>query len=456
MADKNVIDDQDFDTQGVDAQDSSYDESYDDDQVYADDDSSEWADESDFSEEDSSKEENQPPQKKKTSPLTVIIILVVAIVGVFGFMLLKGNKSSVTPSQQGGEVALSTDVEAPLDAESPSGSSPVVSMDQGLSTQENVVNANKDASGGGGGQSLESIGVDGLKPAPSLVSGEGESGQGVMENPSLLVPNTNVRSPESAPGADPVAQPSSDQSADVVKAISPTVTPVSDFPTVDSIKKPDIAQSAAVEASTSKDSAVDAGAPSDSSVSMSSGPTPVIPVPTSAVQQTATVDLKAQLEEARSKIELLEKQLSEQSAELEIQKKKNTSNNEASSRVTSAKQVDGSSAERPLPEASPVETPVETKSVVSERNHFESPSVSTPRTIVTKPVQVSQPKPLQKKRSWILKSAGAGKAILSDKETGDLKTVRIGDSVPGLGRIISISMDHSSWVVKGTSGFVTE
>lgn len=455
MADKNVIDDQDFDTQGVDAQDSSYDESYDDDQVYADDDSSEWADESDFSEEDSSKEENQPSQKKKTSPLTVIIILVVAIVGVFGVMLLKGNKSSVTSSEQGGEVALSTDVEAPLDAESPSGSSPVVSIDQGLPTHENAANPDKNTVSGEA-QSPESIGTDGLKPAPSLVSGEGESGQGVMENPSLLVPNTNVRSPESARGDDPVAQPSSDRSADVVKAISPTVTPVSDFPTVDSIKKPDIAQSGAVETSTAKDSGIDPGSPSDSSVSMSSGPTPVLPVPTSAAQQTATVDLKAQLEEARSKIQVLEKQLSEQSAELEIQKKKNISNNEASSRVTSAKQADGSSAERSLPEGSPVETPVETKSVVPERNHFESRSIVSPRTIVKKPVQVSQPKPLQKKRSWILKSAGAGKAILSDKATGDLKTVRIGDSVPGLGRIISISMDHSSWVVKGTSGFVRE
>lgn len=57
--------------------------------------------------------------------------------------------------------------------------------------------------------------------------------------------------------------------------------------------------------------------------------------------------------------------------------------------------------------------------------------------------------------SWVLRSAQPGAAMVAPKAGGDMRTVRVGDTLSGLGRIIAIEQRGSRWVVQGTQGTLT-
>ena len=57
--------------------------------------------------------------------------------------------------------------------------------------------------------------------------------------------------------------------------------------------------------------------------------------------------------------------------------------------------------------------------------------------------------------SWVLRSAQPGAAMVVPKTGGDMRTVRVGDNLSGLGRIIAIEQRGSRWVVQGTQGTLT-
>lgn len=56
---------------------------------------------------------------------------------------------------------------------------------------------------------------------------------------------------------------------------------------------------------------------------------------------------------------------------------------------------------------------------------------------------------------WILRSAQPGTAMVVAKTGGEMRTVRVGDTLAGLGRITSIEQRGSKWVVQGTQGTLT-
>lgn len=56
---------------------------------------------------------------------------------------------------------------------------------------------------------------------------------------------------------------------------------------------------------------------------------------------------------------------------------------------------------------------------------------------------------------WILRSAQPGSAMLVPSGGGEMKTVAVGDTLSGIGRIKSIQMEGGRWVVQGTTGKVT-
>lgn len=63
---------------------------------------------------------------------------------------------------------------------------------------------------------------------------------------------------------------------------------------------------------------------------------------------------------------------------------------------------------------------------------------------------------VEKAPVWILKSAQKSRALLSREGQSDIRTVAVGDKVPGLGTILSIDQGQYGWAVIGTSGRVTE
>lgn len=76
-------------------------------------------------------------------------------------------------------------------------------------------------------------------------------------------------------------------------------------------------------------------------------------------------------------------------------------------------------------------------------------SSSTPK----KTVQKSAPKP---RTQWELRGASPTEAYVAEKGTQNLRTVGIGDTLDGVGRITSIAVEGNQWVVRGTSGRITQ
>lgn len=419
MSAKN-IDDQDFENQPSEVTDSSYDETYEDDVTYTEDDSSEWSDDVELTDEEELQDEEPPaPQKKKTSNLTIAIIVVVAIIGVFGFMILTGNQDGANQSgaeAQQGAVTIDADAE-----------------------QDNISDFKQQADQSAQGDQTANISQPTAEPAPAIPQ------QGLMENPQLAASNTDA-APLPMADTNTLTAPADLGSApaqDVVTAISPTVKPVSDFPTVDSIKKPD-AEPVAV-----------APAPVVTEV------TPILPIPNDTpAKPDQSVQLQAQVDAAQQKIALLEKQVADQASALAAQKTAvakaaAVSAGSSEAEVDALKDKIADLEEKLEAKIETASTKAAVKSVVTERAAVEDNSYSSNEPVVKKAPAIVKPKVVAK-QSWSLKSAGAGKAILSDKATGDLKTVRVGDVVSGLGRIVSISNSQSAWVVKGTSGSVSE
>lgn len=56
---------------------------------------------------------------------------------------------------------------------------------------------------------------------------------------------------------------------------------------------------------------------------------------------------------------------------------------------------------------------------------------------------------------WELRSAQPGRAVIYGSKTGDTRTVEVGDSLSGIGKILSISVQNGRWVVQGTQGQIS-
>jgi hypothetical protein len=59
--------------------------------------------------------------------------------------------------------------------------------------------------------------------------------------------------------------------------------------------------------------------------------------------------------------------------------------------------------------------------------------------------------------SWVLKSATPGKAWIAEPGSAEIRTVAVGESIKGLGKITAISQDSGGhWIVAGTKGQINQ
>jgi hypothetical protein len=57
---------------------------------------------------------------------------------------------------------------------------------------------------------------------------------------------------------------------------------------------------------------------------------------------------------------------------------------------------------------------------------------------------------------WVLKGAQPGRAMVSQPGENEMRTVVVGDTLPGIGRITGISYQDGRWLVQGTQGRITQ
>lgn len=267
-------------------------------------------------------------------------------------------------------------------------------------------------------------------PAPGLPPG----------GPSM----TAVETPDTPPAdtLPPAGKP--DQPADPGVALLPGIKPTSDFPSVDLIKKaaptaveppvtPDkaapVVPEVAPETVAEKPAAVEPPVtpPTPEAVpELPAGlaPTPTLnaePKPAPVDNAAATTEMQEKLSEAESRIADLEKQLEEAKA--------NAANN-------NDRPFERASAAEPVKVARPAR-----------------PQATAPKTSVKRVVANDDtPKPILRS-NWELRSAQPGQAMVSTKTgKGDIRTVFVGDTLSGIGRITAITKTPSGWVVRGTTG----
>jgi hypothetical protein len=242
------------------------------------------------------------------------------------------------------------------------------------------------------------------------------------------------------------------------EGVVPSLQPVSDFPSVEDIKKSDIDQpvegSPAFVQSTQPEMTL-AETPTSglleqpsSIVDMTPDAVATVPEPvsdaSSVVQATAPVpatDSTVQdLQQAQSRISELEGIVA---GGEEIQAQSSQQIADMKARISSLEAELARAQERLVP-VSPIASS-EPKSRVDT-----GVKTQVKKGIVDSPVKLIEvPK-------WVLKSARSGQAVLGRIGNSDLKTISVGERIDGLGTILSIDRGQNGWVVVGTLDRVTE
>ncbi len=65
------------------------------------------------------------------------------------------------------------------------------------------------------------------------------------------------------------------------------------------------------------------------------------------------------------------------------------------------------------------------------------------------------PAPVKAEVPWILRAAQPGEAMVSRGVEGEMSPVRVGDQLPGIGKVLSIGNETGRWVVQGSTGRIS-
>lgn len=357
-----------------------------------------------------SEEETDKP-KKKSSLLTYVIIgVMVLAAGAFGLSKLGGDPQ---PGLEGAE--------APQPDAAEDGSLAA------LRDEANMANANP--------QPAPETPDEPESSAPQGFMNETPEPPPVAEAPPGLqaVPDSAPPS-EALPGAE-LPVPGKEEPAAPVLALP---KPVSDFPSVEQIKKADTADKPAEK--------TDAAEPAPTAEATPPAPltTPETPSESSeAAEPGAEKDLQDKLAASEKKTASLEKELAQAKEELTEQAAKGESTiKDLRAQIASLeKQVDGSSDALPTP------------AVVRPKP---SPAAKQPKSSSVKTSARSAAPVTAAVSGWELRGAQPGQAMLARKGGGDLRTVGVGDTLAGLGKVLSIEQSPQGWVVTGTQGRVSQ
>ncbi|MDD3020257.1 MAG: hypothetical protein PHX61_04655 [Alphaproteobacteria bacterium] len=372
----------------------------------------------------------EPVQKKKSSSSMLLVIFLVVIAGL-GFVAY----------QYGGNLASSEDIDGTMVTE---GSVPLPSS---LTLPDDQ--ATIPVSGDGLGAVVEQSGEDASSSSPAEISMQ----EGIPAQPNSLMtalPGEQVAQPDGMMAGDLAGSPVMGEGA------VPSLQPVSDFPSVEDIKKSDIdqpvedspvlmqptqpemtvAEVPALDLLEQQSPVVDISPDSSATAAGSfSNPTPVVqgtaPVP-------VTDSIGQELQQAQSRI-----------SELELIVADGEKIRDQSSKEILDMKERISSLEAELARAQERTVPVSPSVSLAQKSSGTAQQVKR-QSVRTSPVKaVKSPK-------WILKSARSGQAVLGRIGNSDLKTISVGERVDGLGTVLSIDRGQNGWVVVGTLDRVTE
>ncbi|MCB1557523.1 MAG: hypothetical protein KDJ50_01205 [Alphaproteobacteria bacterium] len=361
-----------------------------------------------------------PPKKKKSSFLTIVIVLVVVLGGGFLLLGLMGGGAQEVPASEEEVVTSGVIDQAPVNVDSNNVEDLPAPQEQVLTGAESGTQA--DATVQNDPQDISPLDLGGdvvsLTPEPDVSSTQElpalpELTEGLMTEPVELVADV--------PSLEPVPDTAEVLSQNAGEVVVPDISPEprsSDFPSVDMIKRPEaVAQ-----------------------VSESDAPAiPDLNIP--EVTDSAQADVQQALQDNASLMNDEMRKAVDQIANLQA------SVEDYQEQEASLKQkIFELEAKLARAQERDVAT---TRSVQVSR----SSRIDEPRANISTVSSVSRP---VKTVSWVLKGAQSGKALISKEGQRDIMSVSVGETVAGLGTILSIEQGAQGWVVQGTKGSVRE
>lgn len=261
--------------------------------------------------------------------------------------------------------------------------------------------------------------------------------QGFMTDPGQLAP------------AQPETPPAPAPAPDAAQNAGP-LTPMPDFPTAHDLQKsgtetPAAPPPADVAATAPPASPVAPEAVPEAPAEAAPTATPTAPAPETAPPVPASADLAAALE----RINKLE-------AELQAVKSEKSSAPSGDPGELATLRIAVERLESRVEKLSAVPAPAPPARAETTVDDGITAVTDTP---APKPVKVKKPaaaKPAAPVKSWELRSAWNGTAMIGRPGESDLRSIAVGETVPGLGRITSIAKMGGVWVVQGTSGRLTQ
>jgi len=167
---------------------------------------------------------------------------------------------------------------------------------------------------------------------------------------------------------------------------------------------------------------------------------PVVPTPSPApVAATA-----APVEDAAAKAQVaaLEKKLAETQKSLEASEKALKKANDDLAR----KSEDLAKAQADLKSAQ-----------AAAKTATKSAPVADSKPAASAPKAVAKPVAPVRKIEWVLRSAKPGMAWVSEKGSSEMRTVAVGDTLAGIGKVTAITTDaQGRWIVNGTRGSINQ
>ncbi len=113
-----------------------------------------------------------------------------------------------------------------------------------------------------------------------------------------------------------------------------------------------------------------------------------------------------------------------------------------------APKTDTANTEKPLPKAKTATTVSSSKKLDSAQK-ITTPAAKKPTKDLEKSKKITP-------TSWQLRSAQPGMAVIFDPATGNMQSIEVGDRVQGIGRIQSITIVNGKWVVRGSTGKISQ
>ena len=103
----------------------------------------------------------------------------------------------------------------------------------------------------------------------------------------------------------------------------------------------------------------------------------------------------------------------------------------------------------------------DTGTTASIQQRQEAAQVQPPKAVPAKPkakppAPAISPKPQAPTDQWVLKAAQPGNALVSAQGSEEIITLRVGDSLPGIGEIQVITQQNGSWAVIGSQGRILQ